>query len=242
MLILPQNSPESAHAAHDLQQRVATVRAAIAQAARAVGRSVDSVTLLAASKGHGEAVLRVAAQLGLRDFGENYAAEALPKIAALTGLGLTWHFIGRLQANKTREIATHFHWVHGIDRLKIAQRLAAQRRDFDGPLNVCVQVNIAGERSKGGVAPAQLEDLLHGVAALPRLKLRGLMCMLPLDMTDPAEQLAAFRQVDALRRGLDTLSMGMSADYAAAIAAGATIIRIGTALFGPRYADSPAAP
>jgi PLP dependent protein len=242
MLILPQNSPENARDMLDLAQRLAAVRAAIVQAARAAGRSVDSVTLLAVSKGHDVAVLRQAAQLGLRDFGENYVDEALPKIATLAGLGLTWHFIGRLQGNKTREIATHFQWVHGVDRLKTAQRLSAQRRDSAAPLNVCVQVNIAGEHSKAGVAPAQLEDLLQGVAALPQLRLRGLMCMLPLEMTEPAQQLAAFRQVGALLHDLDTLSMGMSADFVPAIAAGATIVRIGTALFGPRYADSPAAP
>jgi pyridoxal phosphate enzyme (YggS family) len=242
MLILPQNSPEFAHTAADLARRIVAVRGAVEQATRASGRSVDSVTLLAVSKGHGADVVRQAAALGLAQFGENYAAEALVKIQALADLPLTWHFIGRLQANKTRDIARHFHWVHGVDRLKIAQRLSAQREQ-SAPLDVCVQVNVLAEERKAGVAPARLGELLHAVAELPNLRLRGLMCMLPFELTEAAERRAAFERMRELLCGhagrlpqFDTLSMGMSADYVPAIAAGATIVRIGTALFGPRPA------
>ncbi|MEO7774995.1 MAG: YggS family pyridoxal phosphate-dependent enzyme [Steroidobacteraceae bacterium] len=233
MLILPQNS--------DLSRRFVAVRDAIGTAARNAGRSVDSVTLLAVSKGHGSEVVHRAAQLGQRHFGENYVTEALAKMAPLVSLDLTWHFIGRLQANKTREIAGHFQWVHGVDRLKIAQRLSEQRDPSSPPLNVCVQVNIEAEPSKAGVAPGEVDALLHDMALLPRLKLRGLMCMLPFELTDPVQQRAAFGRMRGLldspvarALGLDTLSMGMSADFEPAIAAGASIVRIGTALFGTR--------
>src|SRR6476646_3204378 len=224
MLSRPQNCSESTSA---VQER-------IAEACRAVGRSVDSVTLLAVSKGQSAAAIDSAARAGVEHFGENFLQEALPKIAELSGRELTWHFIGRLQANKTRPVAEQFAWVHGVDRLKIAERLSAQRPYHAPPLNVCLQVNLAGEASKGGVPPAQLAPLAAAVAALPRLTLRGLMCLPPQE-TDPARQRHWFAQLRALKEelngrgaGLDTLSMGMSDDFEAAIAEGATIVRLGT--------------
>ena len=216
------------------------MRARIAAAAQLAHRDVESVTVLAVSKGQPVDRLRTAMALGLTQFGENYLAEALPKIAALQDLRPGWHYIGRLQANKTRPVAEHFDWVHGIDRLKLAERLSAQRRPQSPPLNVCVQVNIANEATKAGVAPGELPALLAAVAALPQLRLRGLMCMLPYD-AEPATQRALFRAMRELRdaanaRGLtlDTLSMGMSDDLDAAVIEGATMLRVGTALFGPR--------
>jgi pyridoxal phosphate enzyme (YggS family) len=168
--------------------------------------------------------------------------EALDKIEALRDLSLTWHFIGRLQANKTRPVAASFDWVHAVDRLKIAERLSEQRPFHAPPLNVCLQVNIAGEASKGGVTTAELPALATAVAALPRLKLRGLMCI-PPDEDDPSRQRAWFasmrRELEALNAAgakLDTLSMGMSGDFESAILEGATLVRIGTALFGSRPA------
>lgn len=211
----------------------------MAGAAAAAGRDVRSITLLAVSKGQELSRLRAALACGLTDFGENYVDEALPKMQALGG-NACWHFIGRVQANKTRAIAAHFAWVHGIDRLRVAERLSAQRPFHAPALNVCVQVHVADDPAKGGVVPAQLLPLLRAVAPLPRLTLRGLMCMLPYGMA-PAAQHAAFAQLAGLAQQaraaglpLDTLSMGMSADFEAAIAAGATIVRIGTALFGDR--------
>jgi pyridoxal phosphate enzyme (YggS family) len=216
------------------------LRQRLAQIAQASGRDVHSITLLAVSKGQATARLRAALALGLTQFGENYVDEALGKIRALVGTPAEWHFIGHLQANKTRPVAEQFAWVHAVDRERIAQRLSAQRPQHAPALNVCVQVNVAGENSKGGVAPAQALPLMHAVAALPRLKLRGLMCMLPFD-APAAEQhrlFGAMRELHAAANadglGLDTLSMGMSGDYEAAVAEGATLLRIGTALFGPR--------
>jgi pyridoxal phosphate enzyme (YggS family) len=238
MIRNPQNS---APAPQDLlAQRLAALRQRIEGAARAAGRDVRSVTLLAVSKGQPVAQLRAAMALGLTEFGENYVAEALPKIAALAGSGASWHFIGRLQSNKTRAVAEHFAWVHGVDRLKAAERLSAQRPHYAPPLNLCLQVRVADDPDKGGIAPADLLPLGRQIALLPRLRLRGLMAMLPFG-SDAAAQHAGF---GALRRlaasataaglPLDTLSMGMSADLEPAIAEGATIVRIGTALFGPR--------
>ena len=247
MLSTPQNS--SLEAA--LAERLAALRQRLADAARAAGRDVDSITLLAVSKGHETGTLRAALALGIRQFGENYLEEALPKIQALRHEGATvqagasgacpvWHFIGRLQANKTRLIAEHFDWVHGVDRMRIAERLSGQRPHHAPPLNVCVQVNIAGEAAKGGAAPADAPELLTQVATLPGLRLRGLMGMLPFEMP-VAEQRQAFaalrlilERANAAGLSLDTLSMGMSGDFEQAIAEGATIVRIGTALFGPR--------
>ncbi|GAC1695501.1 MAG: YggS family pyridoxal phosphate-dependent enzyme [Steroidobacteraceae bacterium] len=220
--------------------RINAVLERVRQAAAAAGRSAQSVTLLAVGKAQPPAALAAAARCGLEHFGESYLQEALEKQAALRALPLTWHFIGRLQTNKTRAIAENFAWVHALDRLKIAQRLAAQRPFHAPPLNVCLQVNLAAESTKGGVAPAELPMLAAAVAALPRLRLRGLMCIPPVE-TEPARQRAWFARLRALRDeanagglGLDTLSMGMSADFPAAIAEGATIVRLGTALFGER--------
>jgi pyridoxal phosphate enzyme (YggS family) len=212
----------------------------ISGACRSAGRSVDSVTLLAVSKGQSAAAIESAARAGLEHFGENFLQESLPKLQALAGRELTWHFIGRLQANKTRPVAEHFHWVHGVDRLKIAERLSSQRPFHAPPLNVCLQLHVGGEESKGGVEAAGIRPLADAVRALPGLKLRGLMCMPPAE-SDPERQRAWFRETrqvfDYLNEhghGLDTLSMGTSADFEAAILEGATIVRIGTAIFGPR--------
>lgn len=232
MLSRPQNCSQGAQA----------VQARIAEACRAAGRSVDSVTLLAVSKGQSAAAIDSAARAGIEHFGENFLQESLPKIAELEGRELTWHFIGRLQANKTRPVAEHFAWVHGIDRLKIAERLSAQRPYHAPPLNVCLQLHVGGEESKGGVESAEMRALALAVRDLPHLKLRGIMCMPPAE-TDEARQRAWFREArqvfDYLNEhglGLDTLSMGTSADFPAAIHEGATIVRIGTAIFGPRTA------
>lgn len=217
-----------------------SVRAQLASAAHAAHRSVDSITLVAVSKGHGEAAVRAAAALQVRDFGESYLQEALPKLEQLRELPVTWHFIGRIQANKTRPIAEHFHWVHGVDRLKIAERLSAQRPHYAAPLQLCLQVNIAGEASKGGVEPAAASELVQAVSQLPRVQLRGLMGILPAELPSDArrEAFAALRTLrdDVGRQcgGLDTLSMGMSDDFADAILEGTTMVRIGSAIFGPR--------
>jgi len=214
----------------------------MAAAARRAGRNEDSVTLVAVSKGHEAASVQAAARLGLRHFGESYLQEALPKMASLQGLDLSWHFIGRLQANKTRPVAEQFNWVHGLERRRIAQRLAEQRPFHAPALNVCIQVNIAGDSAKAGISAGECAALAGELAALPRLKLRGLMCMLP-ESLDASQQRQAFEALHALLldlnragAGLDTLSMGMSGDFEVAIAAGATLVRVGTALFGERAA------
>lgn len=236
MLSTPQNSPP----AQDLAARHAGVRQRISVAATAAGRDVHSVTLLAVTKGQDTARIRAAMALGMTDFGENYVDEALPKIEALAGTAARWHFIGRLQANKTRQVAGHFSWVHSIDRQRIAERLSAQRSPHLPPLNVCLQVHIADDPAKGGAAPEEVPALLQSIHKLPRLRLRGLMCMLPYDIpaSSQHQSFAALRQLltAGQRAGLalDTLSMGMSDDMDAAIAEGATIVRVGTALFGPR--------
>ena len=230
MLMSPQNLPVV----------LREVRARIARAAVAAGRSADSVTLLAVGKAQPAELLAAAADCGITDFGESYLQEALTKVALLQERALTWHFIGRLQANKTRPIAATFAWVHALDRLKVAERLAAQRPAHAPPLNVCLEVNIAGEASKAGVAPAELPALAAAVARLPRLTLRGLMCIAP-EESAPARQREWFARLRVLRdelnaagHHLDTLSMGMSADLEAAILEGATIVRLGTVLFGAR--------
>ncbi len=201
---------------------------------------MDSVTLLAVSKGQSSAAIDCAARAGVEHFGENFLQESLPKIEALIGRELCWHFIGRLQANKTRPVAENFAWVHALDRLKIAERLSEQRPDHAPPLNVCLQLHVGGEASKGGLEAVDILPLANAVRALPRIALRGLMCMPPAE-TDVARQRAWFRETRQVfdylnERGLklDTLSMGTSADFVAAIAEGATIVRIGTAIFGPR--------
>jgi PLP dependent protein len=238
MLILPQNSASDGA----LAARFGEVRAALARAATAAGRSVDCVTLLAVSKGHPADAVRALAELGQRAFGESYLQEALPKMPKLADLPLEWHFIGRLQANKTRPVAEHFDWVHGLDRLKLAERLAAQRPAGRAPLNVCVQVKPAEDPGKAGLEPGAAAELAHQVAAIAALRLRGLMCILPEGLDLQAQQ-THFAAVAALQArlvaaglALDTLSMGMSGDFPVAIAAGATLVRIGTALFGPRAA------
>jgi pyridoxal phosphate enzyme (YggS family) len=220
--------------------RLHVVQTRIARAAAEAGRDAATVRLLAVSKTFGAAAVRDLAACGQREFGENYLQEALDKQAQLHDLPLLWHFIGPIQSNKTRSIAEHFSWVHSVDRLKIAERLSAQRPAGLPPLQVCIEVNVSGEASKGGVATAGLPALADAVAALPGMQLRGLMAI-PAPATDVAAQRAAFRQVRAafealVARGhpLDTLSMGMSADLEAAILEGATIVRIGTALFGER--------
>ena len=229
-----------------MPERLHILRSRMAAAAAGAGRNVDSVTLLAVSKGQPAQRVREAAAAGVTHIGESYLAEALGKMEAAGDLPLTWHFIGRLQANKTRPVAERFTWVHGLDRFRIAERLAAQRPYHAPPLNVCIQVSLAGEASKGGVAPEELPALAAAVAALPRLTLRGLMCIPPQE-TDPARQRQWFARLRALRDSLntagfalDTLSMGMSGDFEAAIQEGATLVRIGTALFGPRPATAPA--
>ncbi|MBT9590639.1 MAG: YggS family pyridoxal phosphate-dependent enzyme [Thiobacillus sp.] len=222
------------------KSRLHAVQMRIARAATEAGRKAETVSLLAASKTFDAAAVRGLAACGQREFGENYVQEALNKQAQLADLPLVWHFIGPIQSNKTRAIAGHFSWVHGVDRLKIAERLSAQRPPGLPPLQVCIEVNVSGETSKGGVLVAELPELADAVAALPRLQLRGLMAI-PAPEADRHAQRAAFRQVrlafDALNsRGhiLDSLSMGMSADLEAAILEGATIVRVGTALFGER--------
>lgn len=216
------------------------VRAAIADAAETCGRAPQDIELLAVSKTFSADAVREAYDAGQRLFGENYVQEGLDKIAALQDLQIAWHFIGPIQSNKTRPIAEHFDWVHGIERLKIAERLSAQRPAGLPPLQVCLQVNVSGEASKSGVTPDEAETLAHDIAALPNLHLRGLMTV-PAPSDDIAEQRAAFAQLRVLferlkRDGLqlDTLSMGMSHDFPAAIAEGATLVRIGSAIFGNR--------
>jgi PLP dependent protein len=216
------------------------VRERIAAAARAAGRPEDSVRLVAVSKTFAAAAVREAVQAGQRDFGENYVTEGVRKIGELAALGLTWHYIGPVQSNKTRLIAERFDWVHSVDREKVAARLSQARGAEQEELQVCIQINVSGEESKSGVAPAEAEELARKVAALPRLKLRGLMAI-PEPAPDPRVQHRRFAQLRALREelnregmGLDTLSMGMSADIEAAIAEGATMVRVGTAIFGER--------
>ena len=216
------------------------VQARISHAAAAVGRSPESVRLLAVSKTWPLSCVVDAAEAGQRAFGENYVQEGIDKIAAISGRNLEWHFIGPLQSNKTKPVAEHFDWVHSIERLKIAERLSAQRPAYLSPLQVCVQVNVSGETSKSGCAPCDALALCRAVAALPGLQLRGLMAI-PEPVDDPQAQRLPFRQLRELSEQiraaglpLDTLSMGMSHDLEAAVAEGATIVRIGTAIFGER--------
>ena len=222
------------------------VRERIATACRAAGRREDSVSLLAVSKTWPAASLREAAVAGQAAFGENYVQEAVDKIVALRGLGLEWHFIGPLQSNKTRLVAENFDWVHSVDRLKIAERLAAQRPANLPPLELCLQVNVSGEASKSGCAPADAPALAAAILRLGGVRLRGLMAI-PEPGADVALQRRRFATLRAtLERinaesgaGLDTLSMGMSDDLEAAIMEGATIVRVGTAIFGQREYQTP---
>ena len=226
----------------DLAHNLAQVKARVCEAAQRYGRDPAAITVLAVSKMHDPQAVREAAQAGQQDFGENYLQEALDKQIAVANPALTWHFIGPIQSNKTRAIAENFAWVHSVDRLKIAQRLSAQRPASAPPLNVCIEVNISGEASKSGVLPDSVTALAEQMAALPQLRLRGLMAI-PAPTSELQQQRQVFAQVRALfdalnQRGLnlDTLSMGMSGDLEAAIAEGATIVRIGTAIFGVRPA------
>ncbi len=221
------------------------------QVRRAIGDAIaglpetrrHEVSLVAVSKTQEAARVREAYTAGQRAFGENYVQEGVAKIEALADLpGIEWHFIGPLQRNKAKKVAQHFHWMHGVDSTAIAETLARHRTDFSHPmpLNVCVQVNVSGESSKGGVAPEHAPALAHAVAKLPGLRLRGLMTIIE-NTTDPSAQRHQFRIMrelwDTLRKeglNLDTLSMGMSQDYRVAIEEGATLVRVGTAIFGPR--------
>jgi PLP dependent protein len=252
MLIGPQN----------LAENLARVRARIAAAAASAGRSEHSITLVGVSKAQPLETVTEAVGLGLQDLGENYPQEALAKIDALDAArrppsaalsaeaaeseGPRWHFIGHLQSNKTRVVADRFAWVHGIDRASIAQRLSNQRGFYAPPLQVLLQVKLANEESKSGVLPADAAALAEAVAALPRLKLRGLMCI-PPPVEDAQHQRQYFRRLRELLENLrsqgldlDCLSMGMSADFEIAIQEGATHVRVGTALFGPRPVQPPA--
>ncbi|PHV13202.1 YggS family pyridoxal phosphate-dependent enzyme [Chitinimonas sp. BJB300] len=219
-----------------------SVLSRIAKALQSAGRSSNTCRLLAVSKTFPADAVRSCYASGQRAFGENYVQELIEKAAQLTDLPLIeWHFIGPLQSNKTRLVAEVAHWVHGVDRLKIAQRLSEQRPDALGLLNICVQVNVSGEASKSGCQPHEAIELAHAIAGLPRLSLRGLMCI-PEPSQDSAllaSQFASLRsllaQLNQQGLVLDTLSMGMSADLEVAIAEGASIVRVGTALFGARH-------
>jgi PLP dependent protein len=230
MLIGPQN----------LTVHVNHVRSRIRQAALAAGRDPGAVVLVAVTKAKSAENVRAAATAGVTDFGENYLQEALAKMDQLTDLGLRWHFIGSLQSNKTRAVAERFDWVHSVDRVELARRLSEHRPFHAPPLDVCIQVALEQETNKGGVAPGALGELAAQVASLPRVRLRGLMCV-PPPQPDQAAMRAVFGRLRTLLEELnlsglklDTLSMGMSADFESAIAEGATMVRIGSALFGNR--------
>lgn len=220
-----------------IAENIAKVGVRIREAAQASQRDFATVDLLAVSKTKPAEAIRQAFAAGARDFAENYLQEALEKQVELADLPLIWHFIGPIQSNKTKPIAEHFAWVHSVDRLKIAERLSAQRPAHLPALNICLQVNISGETSKSGCNPDELPALAQAVTQLPNIKLRGLMTI-PEPTDDPQQQRAAFARLrelqSSLNLNLDTLSMGMSDDLEAAIAEGATWVRIGTALFGAR--------
>jgi pyridoxal phosphate enzyme (YggS family) len=230
MLTVPQN----------LTENLLRVRQRIALAARGAGRDPAEVTLIGVSKTQPAPAVRAAVEAGLNDLGENYVQESIDKIAELDDLRVTWHFIGALQSNKTREVAEHFQWVHTVDRLKIARRLSDQRPHHAPPLQVCLQVHIGDEVTKSGIEPGAARALADAIADLPRLKLRGLMCIPPPE-DDPDRARRWFAELRQLREvlnasghQLDVLSMGMSSDFELAIAEGATHVRVGTAIFGAR--------
>lgn len=223
-----------------ISERLQAVRAGIDAAAISAGRDPQQVHLLAVSKAHPATAIREAFAAGQRRFGENYLQEALDKQMQLGDLAIEWHFIGPIQSNKTQPIARHFDWAHSVDRLKIAQRLSMARPDHLPPLQICLQVNVSKEETKSGLAAEEAAELAHAVSALPHLQLRGLMAI-PAPTSDVDLQRAQFRQVRELfeslqQQGLmlDTLSIGMSDDYPAAIAEGSSMVRIGSAIFGPR--------
>ncbi|MEQ1600771.1 MAG: YggS family pyridoxal phosphate-dependent enzyme [Methylophilaceae bacterium] len=227
-----------------IAERLQAVQAYIRAAEHKAGRQTNAVTLLAVSKAQPAALLREAYAAGQRLFGENYLQEALNKQATLTDLAIEWHFIGPIQSNKTQLIAQNFAWVHGVDRLKIAERLNTARPEHLPPLQVCIQVNVSQEASKSGVLAEGLGLLASQIALLPRLKLRGLMAI-PAPRSNNIQQHEPFKlvhelQLKLIQQGLalDTLSMGMSGDFSAAIAEGATIVRIGTAIFGARTSNT----
>jgi len=241
-------APATDHTVPGPQGNIANVLQRIGSACEKCGRDAASVTLLAVSKTRSANEVRAAFAAGLTRFGENYVQEADDKITALADLDIEWHFIGPLQSNKTRTVAERMHWVHSVDRPKVAERLAAQRPAGMAPLNVCIQVHIGDEATKSGCDPQDVNALARVILGLPQLKLRGLMAIPPPE-TDPAKQRTHFAQLTGLLRqlradfpdtkdpdatSLDTLSMGMSDDLEAAICEGATLVRIGTALFGPR--------
>ncbi len=230
--------------------RLVRIMERIDSAARAAGRDPTGAGLVAVSKYHPASAIAALVEAGQTRFGESYADEGIAKMAELDGLPIEWHFIGPIQSNKTRRIAEHFHWVHGIEREKIARRLSDQRPEALGPLPVCLQVNLGGEASKAGCTPEELPALARSVAELPGLRLRGLMTLPPAS-ADPDEQRKPFAHLRALLESvradltgaglveaeqLDTLSMGMSGDLEAAVAEGATLVRVGSDLFGPRPA------
>ncbi|PJE79143.1 hypothetical protein CI610_01892 [invertebrate metagenome] len=226
---------------NDIEAHFASVKSAIQQAEATCHRE-EQVKLMAVSKTKPIEMIQKAYALGQRDFGENYVQESLEKIQALSDLkDICWHFIGSIQSNKTRDIATHFDWVHSVNRLKIAQRLNDQRPDSLPPLNICLELNISNESTKSGMPLKELPSVIQHIADMPRLTLRGLM-VIPAPETDPDRQRIPFHQAANVMKQLnhevsldmDTLSMGTTADYQAAITEGATIIRVGTALFGPR--------
>jgi pyridoxal phosphate enzyme (YggS family) len=230
MLIGPQNST----------LLVNHVRSRMHKACEAAGRDPAAVTLVAVSKAQTAESVRLTATAGVTDFGENYLQEALPKIDRLADLPLRWHFIGAIQSNKTRAIAERFDWVHSVDRLSVARRLSEQRPFHAPPLNLCIQVKLVPEASKSGVEPDGVAALAAAAALLPRVRVRGLMCIPPAQ-PDPAAGRAIFarlrvllEELNANGHKLDTLSMGMSDDFESAIAEGATLIRVGTAIFGAR--------
>lgn len=227
---------------NSIADNIAAVRQRIQIAKKIAGRDSDEVLLLAISKTKSAELIRQAYASGLRHFGENYPQEAKRKMQSLSDLDLIWHFTGPIQSNKTRLVADGFHWVHSLDRTKIAERLSAQRPTEQAPLNLCIQVNISQEASKNGVKPEEIPGLAEAIAGLPRLTLRGLMCIPDgsLPVAQLHESFAHMRSlVEQLKKThptVDTLSMGMSGDMEIAIAEGATVVRIGTAIFGAREA------
>ena len=225
---------------HDVGTALNAVRTRIAELERRYRREPGSVTLLAVSKTKPPEAVRAAVAAGQSAFGENHLQDAMTKVDALDGQGVSWHFIGAVQSNKTRPIAAHFDWVHSIERERIATRLSTQRPTGRGPLDVCIEVNVSGEDTKSGVPPAEVEPLARLIRELPGLRLRGLMAI-PRPAEDFEAQRIPFRllremldDLNAKGLGLDTLSMGMTGDLEAAVAEGATIVRVGTAIFGPR--------
>jgi PLP dependent protein len=229
---------------HKIERHIEAIRHRIADAAHAAGRAPDDIRLVAVSKTRSADEIRAAHAAGVRDFGENYLKEALVKIPALGAADVRWHFIGAIQSNKTRDIARHFDWVQTLDRVRVAERLSRDRPPERGPLNVLIQVNIDAEPQKAGVRPGGLAELIDAVLALPALRLRGLMAIPRADAHGSASRAsfarmaALFREVDEVRleslAHWDALSLGMSGDFELAIAEGATMVRIGTSIFGTR--------